>query len=113
MGDNYFNGLFPYVDVDSGGTLQGMIAAQTKAIELSNSTTQIIPGHGPMATKADLTKTRDMLIDIQTRVETRMSSGESLDAMIAGNLLSDYSAYASFINEENMIRIAYFSLGGK
>lgn len=112
MGDNYFNGLFPYVDVDSGGTLQGMITAQSKAIELSNEMTQIIPGHGPIATKADLTQTRDMLVDIQTRIETRMASGESLDAMISGNILSDYSAYSSFINEENMIRIAYYSLGG-
>lgn len=113
MGDNYFNGLFPYVDVDSGGTLQGMIAAQSQAIDLSDAATQIIPGHGPMATRADLTMTRDMLIDIQTRVETRMGAGESLADMISGKILSDYSDYSSFINEENMIRIAYFSLDGE
>lgn len=112
MGDNYFNGLFPYVDIDSGGTLQGMIAAQTRAIELSNATTQIIPGHGAMATKADLTKSRDMLVDIQSRVKTRMVAGASLNDMVEAKILADYSDYASFINEENMIRIAYYSLGG-
>ena len=112
MGDNYFNGLFPYVDVDSGGTLQGMIAAQTLAINLSNENTQIIPGHGPMANKADLIATRDRLLDIQNRIQDAMMAGQSLDAMIAAELLSDYSDFSSFINEENMIRIAYYSLGG-
>lgn len=112
MGDNYFNGLFPYVDVDSGGTLQGMIAAQTQVINMSDAETQIIPGHGPMATKDDLIKSRDMLVDIEARVKLKMDRGYALEDIIAANTLSDYSAYSSFIDEENMIKIAYYSLGG-
>ncbi len=110
MGDNYFNGLFPYVDVDGGGTLQGMIAAQEKAIAMSDDATQIIPGHGPMATKADLQKSRDILVDILSRVKTARDSGKSIDETVAAVPLTDYKDLASFIDEENMVRTAYRSL---
>lgn len=111
MGDNYFNGLFPYVDVDGGGTLQGMIAAQEKAIAMADAQTQIIPGHGPMATKADLQNSRDILKEILKRVETAKSKGLSIDEAVAAVPLTDYKELASFINEESMVRAAYRSLG--
>ena len=107
MGDNYFNGMFPYVDVDGGGSLQGMIAAQTKAIELSDKETQIIPGHGPMATKADLTKSRDTLVDILARVSTAKAKGLSMDAAVKAVPLNDYKDLASFIDQDKMVRTAY------
>jgi len=110
MGDNYFNGMFPYVDVDGGGTLQGMIAAQEKAIALSNDTTQIIPGHGPMATKADLQKSRDILQDIHDRVKAVKDSGKSMDETVAAVPLTDYKELSSFIDEANMVRTAYRSM---
>lgn len=112
MGDNYFNGLFPYVDIDAGGTLQGMIAAQSAAIDLATDTTKIIPGHGPMATRADLIATRDMLQDILVRVKEGIDKGQSLDAIIEAKVLNDFNAFASFINEDNMIRIAHRSITG-
>lgn len=110
MGDNYFNGLFPYVDVDGGGTLQGMIKAQDTALALADETTQIIPGHGPMATKADLQNSRDILKEILKRVETAKTEGLSIDEAVAALPLTDYKHLASFINEENMVRTAYRSL---
>jgi len=60
MGDNFFFGLFPYIDVDGGGSLSGMIASHGKALELINDETKVIPGHGPLAVKSDLIKTQDM-----------------------------------------------------
>ena len=113
MGDNYFNGLFPYIDVDAGGTVAGMIEAHNKALALSNEATRIIPGHGPMASKADLTAARDMLQTIHDRVKARIDAGDSLEAILESNLLQDYSKYASFIDETNMVRITHRSIMGE
>jgi len=113
MGDNYFNGLFPYVDVDAGGNVGGMVAALEKGLELSGPSTKIIPGHGPLSTQAELKATRDMLADVEARVKARIDAGDSLDEIITAKVLSDYSDLASFINEENMIKITYRSLTGR
>lgn len=110
MGDNFFNGLFPYIDIDAGGSVSGMIAAHDKALSLADENTKIIPGHGPLSTKADLQKARDMLADIMDRVKVRMVAGDTLEIMIESKILQDYSDYASFIDEKNMIKIAHRSL---
>jgi len=89
MGDNYFRGMLPFVDVDSGGTLQGMIAAQQIAYDLSNANTQVIPGHGPLATKEDLGRSIKRLQAIHDRVKARKDAGESLQAIIAADPLAD------------------------
>ena len=110
MGDNFFNGLFPFIDMDAGGHMDGMIASHNTALALANETTQIIPGHGPMSSKADLTAARDMLIDIRARVKAQMNEGKSLEAIIAGKPLADMSDYASFIKEDGIITFAYKSI---
>lgn len=113
MGDNFFNGLFPYIDIDGGGNVNGMIAALDKGLSLSNADTKIIPGHGPLSTPADMKATRDLIADIQMRVKTKIDEGSDLDEIISSGILSDYSELASFINEENMIRIVFRSLTGR
>lgn len=113
MGDNYFNGMFPYIDIDSGGSVAGMIAALNEGLTIAGPETQIIPGHGPMASHADMVKARDLLIDIQARIQTGIDRGDSLDTMISAGILSDYKQFASFIDEENMVRMAYRSLTGR
>lgn len=113
MGDNFFNGMFPYVDIDGGGSVDGMIAALDRGLALAGEKTQIIPGHGPMSSKADMKAARDMLADVQARVKKHIDSGKKLDAILAENPLEDYAQYAAFINQENMIKIAYRSLTGQ
>lgn len=110
MGDNFFNGLFPYIDVDAGGSIAGMIASHDKALALADDATRIIPGHGPMASKADLTAARDMLQAVHDRVKARIKAGESLDKILESNILQDYAKYASFIDESSMVRIAHRSI---
>lgn len=109
MGDNYFNGMFPFIDIDGGGSLQGMIAAQTRAVELINAETKVIPGHGDMSNQAELTASRDMLADIFSRIEAAIKSGQSLDEIMAARPLADFSEYAAFIDEDKMVRTAYRS----
>jgi len=110
MGDNFFNGMFPYIDVDSGGSMQGMIESHQTALDLINDETQVIPGHGPMATKKDLETAQNMLIEVQSRVKERVEEGDDLDTIIAAKLITDYTKFSNFINEDTIVKIAYISL---
>jgi len=87
-----------------------MIAAHELALSLINDETTIIPGHGPLAVKADLRKTQDILKDIQNRVQLEISKGASLEDILKKDLLKDLSSYSSFIDTENMIKFAHRSL---
>lgn len=112
MGDNYFRGMLPFVDVDSGGSLQGMIQAQQTAYDLANDQTQIIPGHGPMSNKADLGESIARLQAIHDRVKARKEAGESLEVIIAADPLADMTELEAFIKKDAMITAAWRSLGG-
>lgn len=114
MGDNFFNGQFPYIDVDSGGTLQGMIAAQDRALALAGPNSLIIPGHGALARREDLQRHRDMLEIIRMRLKTHIQAGESLREIIARKPLTDMDDMygQGFINSETMIRSVYYSITG-
>ena len=89
-GDVFFNGLFPYIDLDSGGTVAGYIAAQRKVLELSDADTKIIPGHGPLANKADMQAAHDMLVDADARVRKLIQQGMTEEQIVAENPLADY-----------------------
>ncbi|WP_154222498.1 MBL fold metallo-hydrolase [Marinicella rhabdoformis] len=89
-GDTFFNGLFPYVDLDSGGSVDGYIHAQLKVISMANDETKIIPGHGPLADKADLQKAVDMLIDSKQLIQKAINDGQNLDQILKANPLQKY-----------------------
>ena len=113
MGDNLFLGMFPFVDVDSGGSLQGMIAAHDKALSMANDDTVIIPGHGPITDKAGLMGARETLQTVQDRVQSAMMSGDSLQDIIDAKPLADMAELDSFIKQDGMITAAWRSLGGE
>jgi glyoxylase-like metal-dependent hydrolase (beta-lactamase superfamily II) len=68
-GDVMFNGLFPFIDLDTGGSVDGYLAAQEDILSLAGAETQIIPGHGALARKADLETAHEMLSDARDRVK--------------------------------------------
>ena len=104
-GDIMFNGLFPYIDRSQGGSLAGVIKALQKIADLSDDNTQIIPGHGPLASKADVLTTIDMLEDAKTLVAAMIKDGKSDDDILAANPLSKYDAYSwGFITTEIMTK---------
>jgi len=111
-GDTMFNKLFPFIDLDSGGSVSGFIAAQKKIIAIADDETKIIPGHGVLANKADLQAAVDMLEDAQARVRALVDAGKSQEEVIAENPLADYEdAWTwEFITAERMTATIYRSL---
>ena len=83
MGDTFFNGNYPFIDVDSGGSIDGMIAAADQVLAIADDKTKIIPGHGPLGTKADLQNYRNVLAGIRDRVKALIAQGKSLDQIVA------------------------------
>jgi cyclase len=113
-GDVFFNSLFPFIDLDSGGSVDGYVAAQRQVLELADETTRIIPGHGDLGNKADLERDAAMLIDARARVKALMDKGMDEDAVLAANPLADYDSQYSwaFISTERMTRTLYRDLAG-
>jgi cyclase len=89
-GDIFFNRLFPFIDLDSGGTVPGYIAGQQLILSLADDQTKIIAGHGVLATKADLQTAVDMLVDSQIRVSALIDAGNSLQQIQQANPLAEY-----------------------
>ncbi len=111
-GDAMFNRMFPFIDLDSGGSLGGFIAAQKKIIALADDDTKIIPGHGELANKADLQTAIDMLEDAQARVKALVDAGKSQEEVIAANPLAAYADDWTwdFISADSMTETIYRSL---
>lgn len=114
-GDIFFNGQFPFIDLGSGGSVDGYIAAQEEILAQAGADTRIIPGHGPLAGKAELEAAHAMLIDARERVLRLIDEGKSEDEVIAANPLAPYDADWSwdFISTEIMTRTLYRGLTGE
>lgn len=90
MGDLFFNGLFPFIDRSSGGTIDGLIAAIDRAIALSDAETRVIPSHGAPSDRDGLIAWRSMLSTLRERVAARVAAGETIEQIIALGLTADY-----------------------
>ena len=92
MGDTFFKDRYPFIDVDSGGGIDGMIAAADHVLSMVDSDTKIIPGHGTLATPDDLRDYRNMLITVRDRVRTMLNDGMSVDEVVAAKPTNDLDA---------------------
>lgn len=107
-GDVMFNGLFPFIDLDSGGSVDGYIKAQEKVLSLAGDKTKIIPGHGPLASKSELEASVAMLKDGKKIISALVAKGMSADEVVAANPLEAYEKMNwQFITTERMVRTFY------
>lgn len=83
LGDVFWNGQYPFIDYVAGGGINGAIAQAESALKLANDTTIIVPGHGPIGTKADLRAFRDMLKQARDSITMLKSSGKTLEEVLA------------------------------
>ena len=92
MGDTYFNGMYPFIDVDTGGSIDGMIAVADRVLALSDEATRIIPGHGALSDRTELLACRNMLSGIRDAVANLIAEGYSKEAIIAARPAARYDA---------------------
>jgi cyclase len=112
MGDVYFNGMLPFIDLDSGGSIDGVIAAATAALAIANEATIVIPGHGPVARRADLERYRDMLLALRNRIGQGIAAGRTLEELKAEGHADAYGRDTDFISPAAFTEMVYRSLMG-
>ena len=111
MGDTFFNKVsFPFIDLSSGGSIDGAIAAAGKGLEIADEATRIIPGHGPVATRAELIAYRDMLADIRAKVAAGIKAKRSLDQIKASAPAARYGMPDGFVKPDQFVETVYTSL---
>lgn len=106
-GDLLFIGRYPVVDFTVGGSLAGMAAALERLDKVGDAQTRIIPGHGPLATKADMRAARDMWMTINERLEGLAKQGRSADDVVKEAPTKDFDAKLNVANSEGFVRQAY------
>ena len=113
-GDVYFNKRYPYIDLNSGGSVNGYIEAVKKGLSAINDDTKIIPGHGELSTKAEYQFFLEMLETLKDNVLSEIKKGKTEDEIAANSEITkvyDDLGYSwNFISSEKIRRTFYLSL---
>ena len=112
MGDIFFNKRFPFIDVDLGGSIDGTIHAANLALEMTTEKTQIIPGHGPLASRQDLQDYRDILLTVRNSVAVLIAQESTLEQVLAAQLTESLNETWNwnFINGDRFVSLIYADL---
>jgi glyoxylase-like metal-dependent hydrolase (beta-lactamase superfamily II) len=112
MGDTFFHKMsLPFIDLESGGSIDGAIAAVRAGLALAAPGVKIIPGHGPVATRADLAAYLAMLVDVRTKVAAARRARKSLAQIKAANPAKRYEVAGGFIMADAFVETVYESIG--
>ena len=108
-GDLMFAGMYPFIDLESGGSVDGVIAAVDRMLALADDKTRIIPGHGKVTDRAGLTAYRAMLATTNARMRELVKAGRTEDQILAAKPFADFDASLAwpFITVERYIRILF------
>lgn len=114
FGDNFFVGRFPFVDIDSGGSVQGLLVTLDSLIKTAPADAKLIPGHGPLATIEDLKTYRNIIADSSKIITDAMKAGKSVDEIKKTGLPESFKAAGSgFIKTDMWIDIVHRSYSKK
>jgi glyoxylase-like metal-dependent hydrolase (beta-lactamase superfamily II) len=108
-GDLVFAGMYPFIDLDSGGSVAGVIAAVDRMLALADGSTRVIPGHGKVTDRAGLEAYRQLLVVTSGRMRELVQAGRTLDEVLAAKPFADYDGQLAwaFITVERYIQILY------
>jgi glyoxylase-like metal-dependent hydrolase (beta-lactamase superfamily II) len=112
VGDIWFNGIYPFIDEGTGGSIGGMIRATEKALAVTGNDTKIIPGHGPLGSKADFQKYHDFLAAVRDKVAALKAGGASEQEVIAKKPTAEFDGGLAkgFMNADTFVGIVYRTL---
>lgn len=114
MGDDYFAARFPFVDLDSGGSVKGMIRAVGQVLDQIPADAMVIPGHGALSSVEGLTDYKRMLDATVAIVQERMNQGQTLEQITAAGLPEEWSDWGGgFISTDRWLETVYRSLSGE
>lgn len=114
MGDIYFKGTFPFIDVPNGGSINGMIAGVDGVLSRINSDTKVIPGHGQLSNFRELSDYREMLVTIRDRVKKLIVANKSIDEIIESKPTKGYfEAEKSWLPADDFVKFIYDDLNKK
>ena len=108
LGDVYFNGGYPFIDTSTGGNIEGQIRGASLGLKIADSSTRIVPGHGPVSDSSTLLRYRDMLVTVRDRVKKLKASGRTLEEAIAAAPTADLdAAWPAFLRPAFFVRTVY------
>ena len=112
MGDVYFNGMYPFIDTSSGGSIRGVISACDRALAIVGDATKIIPGHGPLSNKAELKAYRDMLAGVAERIGKLVAEGRKAEDIVAANPTAEFDGKwgAGFMKPPRFVQMVVMDL---
>jgi cyclase len=112
MGDTFFNGIYPFIDVSAGGRIDGMIAAADRVLAVADEKTRLIPGHGPLGSKADLQAYRDMLAQVRDRVARLKAEGSTVEEIVAAKPTTEFDPTwgGGFMKPDAWVGLVYESM---
>jgi glyoxylase-like metal-dependent hydrolase (beta-lactamase superfamily II) len=107
MGDTYFRSFLPFIDLDSGGSVDGLLRAVEQALAIADEATVIVPGHGEIARRADLVAYRDLVRRLSDRVRAEVRAGRNLDQIRALRLADPHGRATDFVTPDFFIETLY------
>jgi cyclase len=114
MGDDFFNGMFPFIDVDNGGSVMGMIAADDKVLSTLRDDAKVIPGHGALSDKAGLAAFSKMLKGTSAIVAKAVKEGTTPAQLKAQKAFAEWDSWGQgFVKADFFIDMLYADLSRK
>jgi glyoxylase-like metal-dependent hydrolase (beta-lactamase superfamily II) len=112
VGDIFSNAFYPIIDLASGGSIDGMIFSVDRILAQTDERTKIVPGHGPIATRADLQAYRDMLVQVRQRIQQLIAAGKAMDEVVAAAPTKDFDAKwgNGYVTPDVFTKIVFSSL---
>jgi cyclase len=112
VGDIFSNAFYPIIDLTSGGSIDGLILSVDRILAQTDEQTRIVPGHGPVATRADLQAYRDMLVQVRQRIKALIMEGKTMDEAVAAEATKDFDPKwgSGYVTPAVFTKIVYSSL---
>jgi len=111
-GDIYFSGMYPFIDKSSHGSVDGVITAARHILDIINDDTKVIPGHGPLSNKAELTVYVEMLVSLRAKMSAYIAKGKTLEEIKQIGLSKDFDPKwgGGFLPPDKFTQILYEDL---